>query len=93
MFESSLKVVKKKKPHPLLSEVLFDSIETEKCIQMLHIGPFDDEPASFTEMDKFAKENGLERADRYHREIYLNDSRKTVPEKRQTILRYQVRKI
>jgi hypothetical protein len=93
MFESSLDIVKKKKPHPLLNVISFDFLETEECIQILHKGSFDDEPASFAKMDEYAKENGLERINRYHREIYLNDSRKTAMEKRQTILRYQIKRI
>jgi hypothetical protein len=57
---------------------------------MLHVGSFDDEPASFQKMNQFVKEQGLTRRSYLHREIYLNDARKTPPEKRQTILRYQV---
>lgn len=90
MFQKALEAVEKKKPHPLLKEVVFDTVEDGKCIQMLHIGLFDDEPASFAEMHKLAKETGLERLNQYHREIYLNDARKTKPEKRMTILRFQV---
>ncbi len=90
MFEAVHEVVKKKKPHPLLKEVIFDTMEDGKSIQMLHLGSFDDEPASFSKMDTFAKDNGLERLNQYHREIYLNDARKTKPEKRLTVLRFQV---
>jgi len=90
MFEAALEVTEKKKPHQLLNEIIFDTIEDGKSIQMLHTGSFDDEPASFAKMDAFAKGNGLERTNHFHREIYLNDARKTKPEKRMTILRYQV---
>ncbi len=91
MFESARTLTAKKKPHPLLDDVVFDAMEDGKSVQMLHIGSFDDEPASFAKMDAFAMENGLERLNRYHREIYLGDARKTAPEKRRTILRYQVK--
>ncbi len=90
MFETALAATAKKKPHPLLNEIVFDAMEEGACIQMLHTGTFDDEPASFVKMDAFAKENGLMRLNRHHREIYLNDARRTAPEKRSTILRFQV---
>jgi hypothetical protein len=93
MFEAAYEAVRKKKPHPLLQEVVFEAMEDSLCVQMLHIGTFDDEPESFAKMDAFAKENQLERINHCHREIYLTDARKTVPEKRQTILRYPVKKI
>lgn len=90
MFEAVRKVVEKKKPHPLLKDIVFDTMEDGKSIQMLHSGSFDDEPASFAKMDAFAKDSGLERLNQYHREIYLNDARKTKLEKRLTILRFGV---
>lgn len=93
MFESAYRVVEKKKPHPLLKEVVFDTMEDGQCVQVLHKGSFDDEPVSFAKMDAFAKDSGFERVNHYHREIYLNDAKKTAPEKRQTILRYQVKKV
>ena len=91
MFEAALALTAKKKPHPLLNEIVFDTMEDGKSVQMLHKGSFDDEPASFAKLDLFAGENSLERLNQYHREIYLNDARKTTPEKRLTILRYQVK--
>lgn len=91
MFQDVYKAVEKKKPHPFLREVVFDSMEDGLSIQMLHRGSFDNEPESFMKMHSFAKENGLERINHLHREIYFNDARKTIPDKRQTILRFQVK--
>lgn len=91
MVTAAYEAVKKKKPHPYLEEIFFESVDEGQCIQMLHLGPFDDEPASFEKMGDFAKQNGLERIGYTHHEIYLNDARKTVPEKRKTILRFQVK--
>lgn len=91
IFHTVLESVKKKKPNPLLNEIFFDTIDDGKCVQMLHVGSFDDEPATFAQMDEFAKEHDLVRTYQCHREIYLNDARKTNPEKRKTILRYQVK--
>lgn len=91
MFDTAYEAVEKKKPHRLLKEVVFNTMEDKQCIQMLHKGSFDDEPASFAKMAEFIKDRGLERVGYSHREIYLNDARKTAPDKRHTILRYQIK--
>lgn len=63
------------------------------CVQCMHIGPYDDEPATIERMDRFALQNGY-RIDlggaRRHHEIYLGDPRKTSPEKLNTVLRHPV---
>jgi len=82
--------VQKKKQHPLISQVRFETIEDGNCIQMLHIGSFDDEPTSFGLMEEFAQKTGLRRISKVHREIYLSDARKTIPEKMKTVLRFRV---
>lgn len=92
MFTAPYEEVSRKKPHPLLQEVIFEAMEDSLCVQVLHIGSYDNEPESFAKMDEFAKDNKLVRINNYHREIYLTDVRKTAPEKRKTILRYQVKK-
>ena len=81
---------KKEKPHPLLEQVSFEFIEDGPSVQMLHLGPYDDEPASFKHMQAFADAEGLKRKSMVHREIYLSDARKTAPEKLKTILRFWV---
>lgn len=91
MVLAALDQVKKKKPNPLLSEIRFSSKQEERCIEILHTGPFDDEPASFSKMDQFAKEHGRTRDESCHREIYLNNANRVPKEKLQTILRYQVK--
>lgn len=91
MFSAAVAAAEKKGPAPLLPEVSFGPMEEGLCVQMLHKGTFDEEPASFAAMDAFAAGQGLERLNHTHREIYLSDPRKTTPDKRRTILRYQVR--
>lgn len=63
------------------------------CVQCLHSGPFDDEPATLDLMEAFAAERGL-KADlsggRYHHEIYLSDPRKALPARMKTALRLPV---
>lgn len=84
-----LEKTKKKKPHQLLDIVKFETIEEGKCVQMLHNGSFDSEPASFKLMEQFATTNNVKRKSLIHREIYLSDARKTAPEKLKTVLRFQ----
>lgn len=82
---------KLKKPHNLLQNVKFETIEEGNCIQMLHLGHYDSEPESFRKMEEFAATQGLKRKIQTHREIYLSDFRKTSPEKLRTILRFQTK--
>ena len=90
MVKKAIEIVKKKKPHPLLEDVIFDTMEEGLCIQMLHVGSYDDEPRSFKSMKKYCEENNLERASENHREIYITDARKTEKDKLKTVLRYKV---
>ena len=90
-FSEALDRTRRRKPSPLLDEVRFEAITDGRCVQMLHTGPYDDEPASFALMADFAAANGLERAGAGHREIYLNNAQRTEPDKLKTILRFSVR--
>ncbi|WP_204346336.1 GyrI-like domain-containing protein [Psychroserpens algicola] len=89
-FSKMLEVTKKKKPNPLLDQVKFETISEGKCIQMMHIGSYDDEPASFQIMEAFAEVHKLSRLSKIHREIYISDFRKVAPEKLITVLRFQL---
>ncbi|WP_438433327.1 GyrI-like domain-containing protein [Gorillibacterium sp. sgz500922] len=88
--ERALSLVRQKKPHPLLPEVRLETVEDGLSVQLLHIGPFDDEPRSFERMHRFIDERGLSLRSLEHREIYLNDFRKTEPSRLKTVLRYRV---
>lgn len=66
------------------------------CVQIMHIGPYDNEPESVRLMDEFIKANGYENDindTRLHHEIYLSDARKTAPEKLKTVIRHPIKKI
>ncbi len=82
---------KVKKPNPLLEEIHFETVQGGTCVQILHIGAYDDEPASFAKLDEFARAHGLARAENCHREIYLNNANRTEKSKLKTILRYAVK--
>ena len=82
-------VIRKKKL-PFVKDIQYYSMNEGLVIQMLHVGPFDQEPVTLGKiqqfiMDKDLKKNGL------HHEIYLSDFNKTSPEKMKTILREPVK--
>jgi hypothetical protein len=58
---------------------------------MMHKGSYDSETASFKMMEEFCSENNLIRDSKLHREIYLSDPRKVIPEKLKTALRFKVK--
>ena len=77
------------------SNAQFLTIEEGLCVQIMHIGSYDDEPDTITLMDKFIKENGYINDfsnTRMHHEIYLSDARRVAPEKLKTIIRHPIRK-
>ena len=88
IFDLAFEKVKKKKPNELYDEISFDCIENKKAIQILHIGSFDTEIESFEKLDNFASEMNLERSEKLHTEIYLNNKNRTAEDKLKTILRY-----
>ena len=78
------------------SAVEFLTVDEGLCVQMLHIGAYDDEPASVARMDAFLAQNNCVNdfsAERMHHEIYLSDPRKTLPEKRKTVLRHPAKRV
>lgn len=77
------------------SSAEFITVEEGLCVQIMHIGAYDDEPATVAIMDKFLAENGYENdfsEVRLHHEIYLSDARKVSPEKLKTVIRHPIRK-
>lgn len=77
------------------SNAQFLTIEEGLCVQIMHIGSYDDEPDTITLMDKFIKENGYINDfsnTRMHHEIYLSDARRVAPEKLKTVIRHPIRK-
>ena len=90
LFNEFLELTRSKKAIPMLEKIFLQNIEDGKCVQMMHIGPYDDEPASFERMELFCKDEGISRTHKSHREIYISDFRKTAPEKLKTVLRFKV---
>lgn len=83
---------KKKKIDCSIAEYL--QVDEGLCVQCLHVGSYDDEPATVEAMDAFARERGYVidlSQDRRHHEIYLSDARKVAPEKLKTIIRHPIK--
>lgn len=77
------------------SKAEFITIDEGLCVQIMHIGPFDNEPESVAIMDAFLEENGYENdinEKRLHHEIYMSDARKVAPEKWKTVIRHPIKK-
>ena len=78
------------------SGVEFLTIDEGLCVQCMHIGSYDDEPATVERMHSFMEERGyaLDITDkRMHHERYLSDARKTAPEKLRTVVRHPIRRM
>ncbi len=87
-----LELTKKKKPHELLEQVRFEEIIEGDCVQMLHLGSYDNESETFKIMESFTKQENFSRKSKIHREIYLSDGRKVATEKLKTVLRFGIEK-
>ena len=93
-FAWAVKATEKKKKLDC-SRAEFLTVEEGICVQMMHLGAYDDEPESVARMDAFLAANGYENdfSDfRLHHEIYLSDARKVPPEKRKTVIRHPVKR-
>lgn len=89
--EDVIRSVKSKKPHALLDKVNFKRLEEGMCVQMLHLGSYDEETKSFSLIEDYCIQNNLKRTTKTHREIYISDFRKTQPDKLKTVLRFKVK--
>lgn len=77
------------------SSAEFLTIDEGLCVQIMHIGAYDDEPATVAVMDAYLQDNGYENNitnTRLHHEIYLSDARKVAPEKLKTVIRHPIKK-
>jgi hypothetical protein len=99
VFQWACEELKRKKPQIDTSKAYLETFSEGLCVQMMHIGPFDDEPKTIELIETYISEHNLKNAIssveldgriRRHHEIYLSDPRKTVPHKLKTILRHPV---
>ena len=94
-FMWAVKTASKKKKMDC-SSAEFLTIDEGLCVQIMHLGPFDDEPATIAIMDVYLQENEYVNDindKRLHHEIYLSDTRKVAPEKWKTVIRHPRKKV
>lgn len=94
-FEWAVETAAKKKKLDC-SSAEFVTIDEGLCVQIMHLGAFDDEPAAVALMDAYLEQTGYVNdmnRDRLHHEIYLSDARKVAPEKRKTVIRHPIKKV
>lgn len=94
-FEWAVETATKKKKLDC-SSAAFMTVDEGLCVQIMHLGPFDDEPATVALMDEYLAENGYVNdmtSTRLHHEIYMSDARRVAPEKWKTVIRHPIKKI
>jgi len=91
MYQEALRQLKQKKDNPALSRLRLETFNEGLCIQIMHIGPYAEEPKTLDRMKAFTDESGYIYCGKHH-EIYLGDPRRAKPERLQTILRRPIEK-
>ncbi len=89
MVDDAATSIRLKKGENALAPYRLERWEEGPCVQIMHLGPYDAEAPTIEKMHRFAKENGYSLHGKHH-EIYLNDPRRTAPDKIKTILRQPV---
>lgn len=101
IFEWALSQLQKKKPELDYSKVRLETFDEGLCAQVMHIGPYDDEPTTIKVLEDFIKQEGYQNdicsmattgQIRRHHEIYLGDPRRTKPENLKTVIRHPIKK-
>ncbi|WP_179395717.1 GyrI-like domain-containing protein [Lacticaseibacillus absianus] len=94
VFADALAQAQAKKPVPYLTDLRLEQLTDGPCVQTIHVGPYDDEPATFAQLHAFIAARGLTNpcllGTYSHREIYLSDARRVAPAKQKTTLRLAV---
>jgi hypothetical protein len=89
MLETVVEQAAAKQPNPVLDRVRLERWREGRSIQIMHVGPYAEEPRTIKLMEEFAAEHGYRLTGRHH-EIYLGDPRRAKPEKLKTILRHPI---
>jgi len=90
MFDQAVADARAKRPNPNLDRIRLERWHEGTSVQIMHIGPYTDEPATLDKMEAFAEEHGYEFHGRHH-EIYIGDPTRSRPENLKTVLRHPVK--
>jgi hypothetical protein len=91
VLEQAKEIAYVKKKNELIKAVKLVEQKPHLACTLLHMGSYDEENESFDQMMAYISEKGYTRTSHTHREIYLNDFRKTAPEKLKTVLRFRIK--
>jgi hypothetical protein len=89
MLATAQSQLRAKKDNPAIERLRLERFEEGLCVQIMHIGPYAEEPATLDRLNAFAWDSGYALRGKHH-EIYLGDPRRTKPERLRTILRHPV---
>jgi len=87
--DKAIEALLKKGKCEKVKEVRLEKLNEGKCVQMLHVGPYDKVGEVIEKMRALAEENGVSFTGKHH-EIYLSDPRRVAPERLKTIVRRPV---
>ncbi len=90
IFAQGVEAVRAKKNPTMLDAARFESFTEGKAVQVMHLGPYSEEPVTIARMVAFSDEHGFKPNGKHH-EIYLGDPRRTAPAKLKTVLRHPVK--
>lgn len=91
MYHQAVEEVAQKRPNPALSKSRLGQFHEGLSLQIMHVGPYSEEPRTIDKMMAFAEANGYTLRGRHH-EIYIGDPRRAKPENLKTVLRHPVAK-
>ena len=95
VFDAAKTSLAKKKPKLDISKARLEKFAEGLCVQVMHLGSYDNEPATIATMEQYATKNGyaIDMSDmRRHHEIYLSDPRKVAPKKLKMVIRHPIKK-
>jgi hypothetical protein len=92
LFADALAKLRKKRDGAGLNLLRMERFHEGMAVQIMHLGPYSEEPATLERMHSYAETQGYKLHNRHH-EIYLGDPRRTVPEKLKTVLRHPVERV
>jgi len=92
MFLQAREQARAKKPELDMQKLRFETFHEGLSMQIMHFGPYADEPATIAKMDEFARQEGYRLRGKHH-EIYLGDPRRADPAKLKTVLRHSIEEV
>jgi hypothetical protein len=90
LFDEARTMAGSKHPETPYEDAVLETVEEGHSVQMLHVGPYDQEQPTIETLESYMAEHGLAMAGRHH-EIYISDPRRTKPGKLKTVIRFAVK--